>query len=46
MTVKVADAHAHVHRLVSGVKKVAVLEKCTTEEKRSLVRFFVGKMTQ
>jgi hypothetical protein len=41
-----ADAHAHFQRLVSVVKMATVLEKCTTEEQRSDVRFFVGKRTQ
>jgi hypothetical protein len=39
MRVKVADAHAHVQRLVSVVKLATVLEVCTTEEQRSVVRF-------
>jgi hypothetical protein len=39
MTVYVADAHARVQRLVSVVKMAALLEGCTTEEQRSLVRF-------
>jgi hypothetical protein len=38
MTVKVADAHAHVHRLVLLVKMVTMLKECTTEERRSVVR--------
>jgi hypothetical protein len=38
MTVYVADAHAHVHRLVSVVIMVTVLVVCTTEEQRSVVR--------
>jgi hypothetical protein len=45
MTVYVAGAHAHVHRLVSVVKMMTVLEDCTTEEQRSVVFFFV-KTTQ
>jgi hypothetical protein len=40
MTVQVADAHMHVQRLVSVVKMATVLEECTTEEQRSVVRFF------
>jgi hypothetical protein len=40
MTVYVADAHAHVVRVVSVVKMAAVLESCTTEEQGSIVRFF------
>jgi hypothetical protein len=39
MTVEVADAHAHVQRLVSVVKMVTVHEEYTTEEQRSVVRF-------
>jgi hypothetical protein len=38
MTVYVADAHAHVLRLVSVAKMVTVLEECNTEEQRSVVR--------
>jgi hypothetical protein len=41
MTVEVADAHAHVQRLVSVVKRATVLEESTTEEQRSVVRFFL-----
>jgi hypothetical protein len=37
MTVSVA--HAHAQRLVSVVKMTTVLEECTNEEKRSVVRF-------
>jgi hypothetical protein len=41
MTVYVADAHAHVQRLVSVVKMVTVsIEKCTAEEQRSVMRSF------
>jgi hypothetical protein len=40
MTVYVADAHAHVLRLVSVVKMTTLFEECTTEEQRSVVRFF------
>jgi hypothetical protein len=43
MTVSVADAHAHIQRLVSVVKLATVLEDCTTEEKRSDVRFLLEK---
>jgi hypothetical protein len=32
MTVYVADAHAHVQRLVSAAKMATVLEEFTTEE--------------
>jgi hypothetical protein len=39
MTVYVADAHAHVQGLVSVDKMATVLEVCTTEEQRSVVRF-------
>jgi hypothetical protein len=41
MTVYVADAHANVERLVSVVKMATVLEVYTTEEQRSVVRFFM-----
>jgi hypothetical protein len=37
MTVHLAEAHAHVQRLVSVVKTVTVLEECTTEEQSSVV---------
>jgi hypothetical protein len=30
---------AHVHRLVSVVKLVTMLEECSTEEQRSVVTF-------
>jgi hypothetical protein len=43
MTVFVADAHAHVQRLVSVVKMATVLEKYTTEEQRSIVCFLWAK---
>jgi hypothetical protein len=39
MTVYVADAHAHVQRLVSEVKLATVLEECTNEEHRSVLHF-------
>jgi hypothetical protein len=42
MTVYVADAHAHVQRLVSVVKMATVLEEYLTEEQRSVV-FFISK---
>jgi hypothetical protein len=43
MRVYVADAHAHVQRLVSVVKIATVLEECTTGEQRSVVRFLWAK---
>jgi hypothetical protein len=43
MTVYVAEAHAHVHRLVSVVKMAIVLEGCTTEEQSSVMRFLWAK---
>jgi hypothetical protein len=43
MTVQVADAHVHVHRLVSVVKMATVLEDCTNEEHCSVVRFLRAK---
>jgi hypothetical protein len=46
MIVQVADAHAHVQKLVSVVKMETVLEDCTIEEQCSVVGSFVGKMTQ
>jgi hypothetical protein len=39
MTDWVADAHAHVQRLVLVVKMATFLEDCTTEEQRYFVRF-------
>jgi hypothetical protein len=39
MTVQVADAYAHVQRLLSVVQMSTVLEVCTTEEQRFVVRF-------
>jgi hypothetical protein len=39
MTVLVAEAHAHVQKLVSVVKMVTVFAGCTTEEQRSVVCF-------
>jgi hypothetical protein len=44
--VMVADAHARVQRLVSVTITATVLEGCTTEEQRSVVRFSVGKRSQ
>jgi hypothetical protein len=43
MTVSVADAHAHIQRLPSVVKLAPVLEGCTTEEQRCVVRFLLAK---
>jgi hypothetical protein len=43
MTVKVADAHAHVQRLVSVVKMETMQEEYTTEEQRSVVRCLWAK---
>jgi hypothetical protein len=43
MTVYVADAHAHVQRLVSVVEMATVLVEYTTEEQRSVVRFLWAK---
>jgi hypothetical protein len=40
MTVYVADAYAYVQRLVSLVKMATMLEEYSTEEQRSVVRFF------
>jgi hypothetical protein len=42
MTVWVADAHAHVQRLVSAVRIATVFE-CITEEQRSVVRLLWAK---
>jgi hypothetical protein len=39
MTVKVADAYAHVQRLVAVVKMATVLEEYTSEEQRFIVHF-------
>jgi hypothetical protein len=41
MTAKVADAHAHVQRLVLVVKMATVLEEYITEKQRSVVRFIL-----
>jgi hypothetical protein len=35
--------HAHIQRLVSVVKMATVLEECTTEEKHSVVCFFLAE---
>jgi hypothetical protein len=43
MTGWVADAHAHVQRLVSVVQMVTVLEECTNEVQRFVVRFLFAK---
>jgi hypothetical protein len=43
MTVYVADAYAHVQRLVSVVKLAIVIEECATEEQRSVVSFLWAK---
>jgi hypothetical protein len=40
MTVQVGNAHTHVQKLASEDKIATVLEECTTEEQRSIVRFF------
>jgi hypothetical protein len=39
MKVYVADARAHVQRLVSVVRMATVLEECTTENKYLVLRF-------
>jgi hypothetical protein len=45
MTVLIAEAKAHVHvqTLVSALKMAIVLEGCTTEEQRSVVRILCAK---
>jgi hypothetical protein len=43
MTFQVAYTHAHVRRIVSVATTATVLEKYTTEEQRSLVRFLWAK---
>jgi hypothetical protein len=43
MTVYVADAHAHVQRLVSVLKMATVLEECVTEEHCSVVPLLWAK---
>jgi hypothetical protein len=40
------DAHAYVQRLVSVVNMANVLEDSITDEKSSVLPFFVGKRTQ
>jgi hypothetical protein len=42
-TAQVADAHAHVQRLVSVVKMATMVEECTTAEQRSVVLVFRQK---
>jgi hypothetical protein len=44
MTVKVADAHAHVQRLDWVVKMTIEPEAYTTEEQASIVRFLGQKL--
>jgi hypothetical protein len=43
MTGQIADAHAHVQRLVLVVKMVTVLEEYITAEQRSVVCFLWAK---
>jgi hypothetical protein len=43
MRVQVADAHAHVQRLVSVIRMVTILEECNTKEQRSVVCLFVER---
>jgi hypothetical protein len=40
MTVQIADAHAHIQRLVSVVKMAIVLEEYTPKSSVLLVRFY------
>jgi hypothetical protein len=40
MAVYVENAHEHVQRLFPVVKMATVLELCTTEEQRSVMRFY------
>jgi hypothetical protein len=40
MTVQVADAHAHIQRLVSVVKMAIVLEECIPNSSVLFVRFY------
>jgi hypothetical protein len=40
---QVSDAHAHVQRLVSVLKMATELQRCITEEQRSVVRFLWEK---
>jgi hypothetical protein len=42
-TVLEADAHAHVHRLISVVKMTTMLEECTAEGQRYVVLFLWAK---
>jgi hypothetical protein len=37
MALQVGYAHAHVQRLVSVIKMATILEKCNTEEQRSIL---------
>jgi hypothetical protein len=46
MTLYVADAHAHVKRLVSVVNMSTVLEEYTIEDLCSVVHLFMSKRTQ
>jgi hypothetical protein len=43
MTVKVADMHVHVQRLVSIVKMATVHEEYVNKEQLSVVHFFCGQ---
>jgi hypothetical protein len=43
VTVYVADAHAHIQRLVSVDKMVTMLEECPTEEEHHVVHFLLVK---
>jgi hypothetical protein len=43
MAIEVADAHAHIQRLVSLAKMATLFENDTTEEQRSVVRFYWHK---
>jgi hypothetical protein len=43
MTVSVADAHAHVQRLVSVVKMATMLKECNTKEQHTVVHFLWSK---
>jgi hypothetical protein len=45
-TVQVADAYAHVTRLVSVIKMATVLEKLSTEKQSTVMPFFLGKRTR
>jgi hypothetical protein len=46
MTVEVAEVHARVQRLGSVVKMAIVLEECTNNQQRPVLRFFVGRRTR